>query len=113
MSLLPEGYQALEPFAADWALPTAAERAAKRGDSTPAQRKAFYEAALPLAGPALSALDAKPLVSLDDKERRLLDLLLTFAHVSLAVEVQGEAEAQHTLWRNRMQITRAPADLPV
>lgn len=112
MSLLPEGYEALEPFAADWSLPTAAERAAKRGDATPEQRKAFYDAALPLAGAALAALDAKPLEALSEKEQRLLNLLLTFAHVSLAVEIQGEAEALHAFWRSRMQITRAPADVP-
>lgn len=112
MSLLPEGYEALEPFAADWALPTAADRAAKRGDSTPDERKAFYDATLPLAGATLTALDAKPLEELSEQEQRLLNLLLTFAHVSLAVEVQGEAEAQHAFWRSRMQITRAPADLP-
>lgn len=112
MSLLPEGYGALEPFAADWALPTAAERAAKRGNAAPEQRKAFYDAALPLAGAALTGLDAKPLEALNVQEQRLLNVLLTFAHVSLAVEVQGEAEAQHAVWRSRMQITRAPADLP-
>jgi hypothetical protein len=112
MGLLPEGYEPLEPFAADWALPTAAKRATKRGASTPEQRKAFYGAALPLAGGALTALDAKPLEALSEAEHRLLNLLLTFAHISLAVEVQGEAEEQHAVWRNRMQITRAPADLP-
>lgn len=112
MSLLPAGYETLEPFAAEWALPTSAQRATKRGESSPEARQAFYAAALPVAGPALAALDAKPLGELDAQEKRLLDLLLTFSHIALAVEIQGEAEAQHTPWRNRMRVTAAPADLP-
>ena len=42
----------------------------------------------------------------------MLDLLMCFAHVSLAVEVQGDAEDQHRLWRDCMVITQAPADMP-
>ena len=110
MTLLPSAYAALEPFVAEWALTTTAERAAKRGSATPDQRKAFYDAAMPLAGQALTELDAKPLADLSEAETRLLDLVLTFGHISLAVEVQAGAEAEHTRWRNRMVITRAPAD---
>ena len=112
MSLLPPGYADLEPFVAIWALPTTAERAARRGDSTPEERQAFYDAMSPHAAEALAALDTRPLDQLDEAETRLLNLLLAFGHASLAVEIQGDAEAQHTLWRNRMVITRAPADLP-
>ncbi len=112
MPLLPEAYAALEPFAADWAPDTAAGRAAKRSNSTAAERQIFYDAVQPIAAAALTELDQKPLAELDGQELCLLDLLMCFAHVSLAVEVQGDAEDQHRLWRDCMVITQAPADMP-
>ncbi len=110
MSLLPSAYAALEPFATDWALHTTAERAAKRGSSTEAERQALYAAVMPVAAQALSELDGKPLASLDASEKRLLDLLLSFAHVSLAVELQRDDEPQHAVFRQRMLVTASPAD---
>lgn len=108
--LLPPGYSQLEPFVANWALPTTFARAARRGDSTPQERQAFYDAVQPLSGAAMAAIESKPLEDLTEAENRLLDLLLTFAHVSLAVEVQGKAEEEHSRWRERMVITRSAAD---
>jgi hypothetical protein len=110
MSLLPPAYAALEPFAVDWALATTAERAAKRGISTEAERQALYAAVMPVAAQALSELDGKPLASLDAREKRLLDLLLSFSHVSLAVELQRDDEPQHAVFRQRMRLTASPAD---
>lgn len=107
---LPAGYEALEPFIARWALPGSAARAGARSNSTAEERAAFYAAAAPLAGPALAALDTKPLAALTAAERTLLDLMLGFAHVSLAVEVQGKDEPWHRQWRDRMAVTAAPAD---
>ena len=54
MPLLPEAYAALEPFAADWAPDTAAGRAAKRSNSTAAERQIFYDAVQPIAAAALT-----------------------------------------------------------
>ncbi len=110
MPFLPPAYAALETFAADWALPTTAERAARRGASTEAQRQALYAAVMPVAAQALSELDGRPLANLDASENRLLDLLLSFAHVSLAVELQRDDEPQHAVFRQRMTITASPAD---
>lgn len=110
MSLLPNDFAALEPFVAEWALASTAERAAKRGSATPEQRQAFYDAMLPLVGKVLADLDVKPIAELDAREKRLLDLALMFSHVSLAVEIQGKAEAEHSRWRAKMRITQAPAD---
>ncbi|WP_144039847.1 hypothetical protein [Novosphingobium sp. TH158] len=112
MSLLPAAYADLEPFAAQWSLPTAAERAMQRSTSTKEERQAFYDAMCPRAAAMLDELDTKPLAELDDQEKRLLDMLLAFSHVSLAIEIQGADEEEHAKWRNRMVITRAPADLP-
>jgi len=109
-NLLPAGYDVLEPFVAQWAVSGTATRARCRDESTPAQRTAFYEIAKGLVPQALEQLDAKGLAALDDKEQRLLDLLCSFAHVTLAVEMLGDAEPRHAQFRKEMRITRSPAD---
>ena len=112
MNLLPDGYQALEPFVAQWAVSGTQNRALLRGSSTAEDRQAFYDAVKDRVSEALDLLDAKPLGGLDDRDRRLLDLLLSFAHVAAAVEVQGPDEADHAELRAHMPITRSPADAP-
>lgn len=107
---LPAGFQTLEPFVERFAISSSAARAQRRTDSTPEERRAFFDAALPLMGHALDYLDSKPLAELDDSERRLLDMAMTFAHVSLAVEIQGAQEAGHAPMREYMRITRSPSD---
>lgn len=109
---LPPGFQALEPFAAKWAAPTTPERASLRDESTEAERLAFYEAAKPLISEGLARLDQKPIASFDDKETRLMNLLLSMAHITLAVESQGPDEEKHLKARRHLPITRASADLP-
>lgn len=107
---LPAGFEALEPFAANWAGRTAADRAAVRGAYPLGERAAFYAACAPLIEAGLSQLDAKPLRDLNEEERRLLDLFLTYAHVSLAIDVQASEEDRHRPLREAMRLTRAPAD---
>lgn len=107
---LPAGFKALEPFAANWAGRTAADRAALRGAYPPAERAAFHAACAPLIEGGLRQLDAKPLHDLDEGERRLLDLFLTYAHVSLAIDVQASDEDRHRPLREAMRVTRAPVD---
>jgi hypothetical protein len=107
---LPSGYAALEPFVDRWALSTTAARAQRRSDSSAEEREAFYAAAQPLLAGALNALDAKPLETLDTGERTLLDLMMSLAHVSLAVEVHKEMEPRHAKLRETMVITRSVTD---
>ncbi len=108
--LLPQGFETLEPFVDRFAVSGTAKRAALRSDAAPEEREAFHAAAKDLVGPALDLLDAKPLGELDERERRLLDLCLSFAHVALAIEVQGPDEDRHAALRRHMRITRSPAD---
>lgn len=110
-SSLPAGFEALEPFVAGWAIKGAANRARRRLDSEEAERVAFFEAAKPLLQPALAHLDQKPLDQLDAREKRLMDLMLTFAHITLAVETQGDEEAKHAKDARFLTITRAPSDV--
>jgi hypothetical protein len=110
--VLPDGFAALEPFAARWAVAGIAARAALRGASSLEEREAFFAAAAPLLDRALDYLDSRPLAQLAGADERLMYLMLSLAHVGLAVEIQGPAEASSAPWRARMAITRAVADLP-
>ena len=109
--LLPAGFEALEPFVASWAIEGAANRAQRRLVSSEAQRVAFFNAAKDLLPAGLEYLDRKPLHQFDEKEQRLMNLLLSLCHVAQAVEIQGDAEPGHALGRRHMKITRASADL--
>ena len=110
-SLLPTGFEALAPFVEFWAADTAAGRAHCRDISDEAGRVAFYNAANDLVPKALACLDEKPLEQFDESEQRLMKLVLSFAHVAMAVELQREEEPRHARYRPYMRITRAPADL--
>jgi len=109
-ALLPAGFEALTPFVQFWAADTAAERAHCRDISDGASRADFYNAISELAPKALAHLDTKALHQLNESERRLMKLLLSFAHVSMAVELQRDAEPLHARNRPYMRITKATAD---
>jgi hypothetical protein len=109
-TLLPEGFEALSPFVEFWSADSAAGRADCRQRSDEASRLAFYAAASPLIPAALDHLDSKPLKELNDAEQRLMNLVLSFAHLAMAVELHKEQEPQHARDRHFLRITRAPAD---
>ena len=110
-SLLPAGFEALAPFVEFWAADTAAGRAHCRDISDEASRVAFYNVANDLVPTALACLDEKPLNQFDEGDQRLMKLVLSFAHVAMAVELQRDEEPRHARYRPYMRITRAPADL--
>jgi hypothetical protein len=108
---LPPGFGALEPFVSAWAIEGANDRLRARLSSREADRLAFFNAAKDLLAPGLAYLDKKPLAELTDQDERLLRLLLSMAHVALAVEIQGDDEPTHAEGARHMTITRAPSDL--
>jgi len=110
-TLLPDGFESLEFFVDRWAVKGSANRDARRTESTENERVAYFEAAKGLVPAALELLDKKPLSELNEKENRLLDMMLSFCHVSMAVEMLGKAEARHAQFRKAMPITRSPADV--
>ncbi len=110
MTLLPAGFEALEPFVAQWALATAPERDRSRGTASAQDRQAFFDAAFPMLPAALDYLDHTPLADHDDAQTRLMRLCLSLAHVALAVESQTEDEPRHWTYRQTLPITRCPAD---
>lgn len=106
---LPTGFEALQPFVKQWAVSGSVDHALARSNSCEAEREAFFVATKDMVGPALELLDRKPVEELDSTEKRLLDLLLSFAHVAMAVEVQGRDEERHAQYRQYMRITASPA----
>jgi selenocysteine lyase/cysteine desulfurase len=107
---LPDGFAALEPFVARWAVAGTAQRAELRRASVPEEREAFFTAAAPLLDRALDYLDGQSLAQLSVRDERLMNLMLSLAHVAMAVEIQGPDEAKSVAWRERMRITRSAAD---
>ena len=107
---LPTGFTSLEPFAERFAVAGTANRAQLRSDTTLEERRAYYDAMKDLLAPALDLLDTKRLDALDAAEQRLMNMTLSFAHVALAIEVQGPDEAKHAKLRAHMKITRSTAD---
>jgi hypothetical protein len=87
---LPSGFEALEPFVADWALADAVARMTKRQTSDMAEIRGFYDAMLPMGEQALSHLRQFELGELPDDAERLLKLMLSLAEVAPAVEWYGD-----------------------
>ena len=83
---LPRGFEALEPFVADWVLPDVTARMAKRQSSTIEQLRRFYDSVLPLGEQALNYLRGFELGALPPEAERLLKLMLALAEIAPAVE---------------------------
>jgi hypothetical protein len=107
---LPQGFEILEPFVELWSAASLSARDTRRLDSTESERLAFYAAAKDLVAEAMDHLDSKGLDSFDDKDERLMNLMLSLVHVSLAVEVQHDGEPIHAAGARRLPITRGHAD---
>jgi hypothetical protein len=110
-AMLPSGFESLEPFVASWAIDGAVNRAHRRLVSSDPERIAFFNAAKDVVPAALEYLNKKSPDQFDEKEQRLMNLLLSLCHVAQAVEIQGDDEPRHALVRRHMKITRASADL--
>lgn len=109
MSVLPELFNDLEALVPIWSISSSKARAAKRDSSTSEQRQALFSAMSTRLQEALEYLDKKSLQDFNDADQHLMNLLLSYAHVSLAVEVQGDDEEKLARWRPRMQLTCTPA----
>jgi hypothetical protein len=86
MSMLPDEFADLEPFAANWCLPTEHGRYAERLSSSMEEMQAFYDATFPRTEAAKRYLDTFALDALPDDATNLLHLLYSLISVSFAVE---------------------------
>jgi hypothetical protein len=86
-NLLPETFSELEPYVADWALATRAERYTARLERPFDDLVAFYDVIAPRAEEAISYLDGLDVNALPADATRLLRLLYSMILVSYAVNV--------------------------
>ena len=84
---LPEGFADLEPWVADWALPTREQRYAMRLSKTIEELSSFYDAIAARAEQAIAHLDGLDLDDLPEDAARLLQLLYSMILVSYPVNV--------------------------
>src|SRR3546814_2491092 len=82
-NMLPEGFEALEPFQAYWGVPDTQTRRERREASTMAEITAFYDVILPLAPPVMNYLQGFALYAMPPSEVRLFALVLALAYVSM------------------------------
>jgi len=87
MGLLPEGFADLEPWAAEWALPTRQERYDLRLSKTIGELGAFYDAVAARAEEAISYLNGLDITDLPEPALRLQRLLYSLILASYAVNV--------------------------
>src|SRR3954447_24774546 len=86
MPCLPAPFADLEPFA-DWALPTEAERYAKRLASSMDELQTFYDAVFPRLEDAIAYCAQFPLDAQPADAARLLWLCYSLVNASFPVEV--------------------------
>ena len=87
MTMLPEEFADLEPFAAQWCLATEDERYARRLAASMTEMQDFYNAVTPRAEAALDYLDHIGLDDMPDDAIHLLQLMYSMIMVSFPVEV--------------------------
>ena len=107
---LPGGFESLEPFLADWLLPDAQARVAKRQGSTMEEIRPFYAAMLPLGEKALAYLGGFELGSLPPEGERLLGLMLSLAEIAPAVEWYDDPEVLDGFPIDRVRYLRTIPD---
>lgn len=86
-ALLPAGFEALEPFVAEWALPTQIERERRRRSAPPEATRTFYDAMVAHMEAAIGHLNGFDLHAMPEPERRLLSLTLSLAEIAPHVEL--------------------------
>ena len=108
---LPDGFEDLEPFVEAWAVATTADRVARRNKASYVEKTAFYAVAVRRLTDALAYLDRRDLKTLNPAERRLYELVLAVAHVSLAVERQKEGDEALASSRELLTVRRSVSDI--
>jgi hypothetical protein len=87
MTVLPDEFADLEPFATKWCLPTEPQRYGARLASSMLELQAFYDAVEPRAAAAADYCDRFPLDDMPETAVNLLHLIYSFINVSFPVEV--------------------------
>ena len=106
---LPAKYRALEPFVADWALETEADRLKKLVATSIDDLRVFYEAIYPHAAAIRDELSRRKLDALATEEKTLFFLLMTFIEVAHPIELAWkETDIDDAFPLERMTIAHFP-----
>ncbi len=108
--VLPEGFEALEPFQPYWGAATTQLRRERREAASMVDITAFYEVMLEHAPVAMQHLEALPLDAMPPVSVRLMEMVLMLAHVSMATELHGQPRAPHTPYPHGVRLVRGPAN---
>ena len=90
MTMLPNEFADLEPFASKWCRATEKERWNERMSTPLEQLQEFYDAALPRVPAALEYCDRFPLAELPEDALNLLRLVYSFVLISFPVELWAQ-----------------------
>lgn len=101
---LPAGFEDLEQWVADWALPTEPQRNVKRRTSSMAQLQAFYDSMLGRMDDLIGYLNTRPYGQFDGPDQTLLNLGLMFMEAGGAVDVFHAPDVPNGFDADRFQI---------
>jgi len=87
VTMLPDEFADLEPFAERWCLATEPQRYVARLDSSMRDLQAFYDAMAPRAAAAIDHCDGYALDDMPESVTNLMRLIYSFVNVSFPVEV--------------------------
>jgi hypothetical protein len=93
--LLPPGFEDLEGYVEQWALPSFDERMQHRAASRMSEIRHFYDAMQPRAEAMLAYLAQFPLDDMPEDALRLLRLTFMLAQTAMAVEIHGRPHVPH------------------
>ncbi|MEB2488203.1 hypothetical protein SB397_21730 [Burkholderia multivorans] len=101
---LPEGFEELAPFLADWNAPTSHERWIRRAAMPYAEIVRFYDAMFARAEEATRYLEQFPLDDMPAPANNLFRLLLSLCHASVAVEMHETPSIRHAPAEHALRI---------
>lgn len=105
-SQLPDGFQDLEPFVSQWVLPDSTTRSKKRHASTMEELNGYYDAIQPRLKDVLTYLDTVPYSDqMPEQDRRLLELTLSLAEITPAVEWYQQPQVIDGFAPDRLELT--------
>ena len=110
-SHLPPSFEELEPFVEYWAAEDFHARIARRFSSDIAQARRFYDAVAPRAADILRYLEQFPLLDLPPDAKRLYQLLMTLAHVTVSIEHHGALSSPGTIYNPAVRLLNGPMPL--
>ncbi|MEC3911891.1 hypothetical protein U5A82_15860 [Sphingobium sp. CR2-8] len=104
--VLPPGFEDLAPFLGYWNQPDCQARFVARFESDMDGIRSFYDAITPRADAALAELERFEITALPPAHQNLYGLLMSLAHVAVAVERYGQPRPKSVTWPTTLTVTQ-------